>query len=118
MEVYARVRRAVQDRYGEQLAAMLGWDSVNASRWKTDTLQHIEFLETILPLNPRAVVLLYVFNDATYLVGPAEPEIFLGSLFKHLHLYQQIVARWRLVSIPEQTDPYQDDVILARHVIP
>jgi hypothetical protein len=36
-----------QDRYGEQLAAMLGWDSVNASRWKTDTLQHIEFLKTI-----------------------------------------------------------------------
>jgi hypothetical protein len=60
--------------------------------------------------------LLYVFNDARYLIGPAEPEIFLGRLFKHLHLYQQIVARCRLLSIPEQTDPYQDDVILARHV--
>jgi GDSL-like Lipase/Acylhydrolase family len=107
----------LEDRYGEQLASMLGWESVNAAIPNTHTLQHIELLKKVLPLHPRVVVLLYVFNDIEYLAPVrGQPRIPLRPLFDRSHLYQQLALRFRgLLDRPAPSDPYMDKGLLAQH---
>jgi hypothetical protein len=106
----------LEDRYGERLAALLGWESVNAAVPNTHTLDHIGFLEKVLPLKPRAVVLLYVFNDIDYLSRmTARRKIPLPFLFRHSHLYQQILVRFRDSFLVAYPDAYADDELLRQH---
>ncbi|MCH8966818.1 MAG: SGNH/GDSL hydrolase family protein, partial [Planctomycetes bacterium] len=68
----AGIRRTA-DRFGERLVIGLTsasgetWQSVNASRGDSHTLDEIEFLRRSLPYEPDVVILLYVFNDIDYL---------------------------------------------------
>jgi lysophospholipase L1-like esterase len=129
----------VDDRFGERLAGDLSastsdeWVSLNASRPDTHTLQHIDFLTTILEFDPDVVVLLYVFNDVDYLRRvTVESDLAtrgggLSSrlrpkrvLFVNSYLYQELLVRWRAIrnhSTPSgDSDPYLDDAIVTRHI--
>ena len=125
--------RDVSDRFGEQLATKLilrdgeKWESINASRGDTHTLDHIDFLRAILSLQPKIVILLYVFNDIDYLhpvtsrTGQSEAPLSLVErihpvriLFRNSFLFQEIYVRARLhlysqmVNSESSHDPYEE----------
>jgi hypothetical protein len=124
------IKRA-EDRFGEQVTAQLvettgkTWESMNASKGNSHTLDEIEFLRTMLPYQPQVVLLLYVFNDIDYLhmVTPAlKMSRFspLGVLFSNSHLVQQIyllfirsVGEGRIDGVAV----YKDDELVSRHLV-
>lgn len=121
--------KQIEDRFGEQLVGKLTvlmgkkWESLNASRGDTHTLDHLEFLRHMLPFNPEIVILLYVFNDIDYLRsvtprrGQSEtPQSVVERLhpvrvlFKNFFLFQEAYVRARLHFYSSQysDDPYED----------
>ena len=133
--------RDISDRFGEQLASKLvlrdgeKWESINASRGDTHTLDHIDFLRDTLPLQPKIVILLYVFNDIDYLhpvtsrTGQSEAPLSLVErihpvriLFRNSFLFQEIYVRARLhfynqmVNSESSHDPYEELDTMNTHM--
>ena len=133
--------KKVEDRFGELLALRLGertgteWESINASRPDTHTLDHLSFLQSMLMYKPDLIVLLYFFNDIDYLrsgapregVSEAPTSWFdrakpLRLLFKNSFLFQELYLRFRLMSYQfsksgeNRYDPYRDGALLERHI--
>ena len=137
----AGIRRTA-DRFGERLVIGLTsasgetWQSVNASRGDSHTLDEIEFLRRSLPYEPDVVILLYVFNDIDYLrpvtvrtVLTEAPGSYRQRLhpmrlaFKNSYLFQEVYVRVRSLDLrqnePSQstiTTPYADETLLAQHL--
>ncbi len=128
-----------EDRFGEQLVKRLQaqtrhpWESLNASEPDTHTLDHIRFLERMLPYRPDVVVLLYVFNDIDYL-DPAEgrrrllgDDSFLSRLnplrvlYENFYAFQYLFVWGRRVYYSLQKDAYPDAYLdpkrLAQHLV-
>jgi lysophospholipase L1-like esterase len=127
-----------EDRFGEQLAKRLqaktrhDWESLNASEPNAHTLDHIRFLERMLPYRPDVVVLLYVFNDIEYL-DLGEGRRFLGNdpfqsrwnplrvLYENFYAFEYLFVWGRRVhhSLHKDAypDPYLDPKLLARHLV-
>ncbi len=132
--------RRTSDRFGEGLAGRLAsargeiWQSVNASRGDSHTLDEIDFLERLLPYEPDVVILLYVFNDIDYLKSVTARTVLTeapGSYrqrfhpmrlaFKNSYAFQEMYVRVRLLGfgqadgIQPRTGPYGDEMLLAAH---
>ncbi len=125
-------------RFGEQLGTQLAtatgesWEVLNASRGDTHTLQHIEFLERMLPYKPDLVVLLYVFNDIDYLrpvtrrslltansAAPLQRLNPLLLLYTNSYAFQEALVRVRSLrhqAAPAGSDPYADEALVAAHL--
>jgi hypothetical protein len=129
----------VADRFGEQVLPRLArrtgrtWELLNASMDDTHTLQHIAFLEKMLPYRPDLVVLLYVFNDIDYLYPVTLRPRLLSKddtldrlrpsrlLFLNSYLFQELYVRWRKAAVafdrgPAGKDPYEDENLLVAHM--
>jgi GDSL-like Lipase/Acylhydrolase family len=131
------------DRFGEQLAAHLrkqtatNWEVLNASLGDTDTLTHIQYLQTMQRYQPDVILLLYAFNDIDYVMpvtpreGPSEPMTGLRDrlspvrlLFTNCFLFQEVYVRLRMLAYQASSasegqayeDPYHDNAILDRHL--
>ena len=124
----------IENRFGEQLASRLArmdgerWESLNGARSNTHTLEHIAFLKQMLPYHPDVVVLLYYFNDISYLHNE-RIDLFLmqrfnimGILFKNSYFFQEIYVNVRKLSFKYDRnkeslfDPYKDSDMVARHI--
>ncbi len=133
--------KKVEDRFGELLALRLRertgieWESMNASRPDTHTLDHLKFLQSMVKYKPDLIVLLYVFNDIDYMKsvtsreGVSEAPISwfdranpFRLLFKNSFLFQELYVRSRLMSyrFPNNGengyDPYRDSSLLKPHI--
>ncbi len=135
--------QSTDDRFGEQLAEHLkkqsvaNWEVLNASLGDTDTLTHIQYLQTMQSYQPDVILLLYAFNDIDYVVpvtprdGPSEPMTSLRDrlspvrlLFTNCFLFQEVYVRLRMLAYQTLAagegqayeDPYHDDAILNRHL--
>ncbi|WP_447598974.1 SGNH/GDSL hydrolase family protein [Nitrospira sp. Nam80] len=130
------------DRFGEQLAAHLrkqtaaNWEVLNASLGDTNTLAHIQYLQTMQRYQPDVILLLYAFNDIDYVVpvtpreGPSEPMTGLRDrlspvrlLFTNCFLFQEVYVRLRMLAYQAAAsegqpyeDPYNNEAILDRHL--
>jgi hypothetical protein len=132
---------AVDDRLGEQLARLLSerlgepWHSMSAALGDSDTLDEIEYLERMRPYERDAVLLVYVFNDAEYLVPEMSRTVLTehpSGIFARIHparvlflnsyLFQEIFVRARMLSYSLSDEPtpaksaYTDNAILDRHL--
>ncbi|MGB5163576.1 MAG: SGNH/GDSL hydrolase family protein [Thermoanaerobaculia bacterium] len=121
-----------EGRFGEQLEERLGethgrWEVINASRSDTHTLQHIEFLRSMLDFQPELVVLIYVFNDIDYLRQVTRLSALTGSilsvgrvLFLNSYLVQELYVRIRKIWLARASDdryyPYDDIELLRKHL--
>lgn len=131
--------RRVEDRVGERLATWLNtrggahWESLNASKGDSHTLDEIGYLERMSVYKPNFVMLLYVFNDIDYLApvtrreGPfAAGRSFLYRfhplwlVYKNSYLFQEIFVRLRMIYYrvhgDDRPDPYADPLLLSRHM--
>jgi hypothetical protein len=128
-----------EDRFGEQLVQRLqvktrhDWESLNASEPDTHTLDHIRFLERMLPYRPDVVVLLYVFNDIDYLNPDEERRRLLGDdslssrlnplrvLYENFYAFQYLFVWGRRVYYTlhkdARPDAYLDPKVLAQHLV-
>ncbi len=128
-----------EDRLGEQLAERLRartgqkWEVLNASRPDTNTLDHIGFLEGMMPYHPDVVALLYVFNDINYLEPAVDEARLMGRAsessrfdplricFQNFYAFQEVLVRARFAyySMHGDTrpDPYLNPALLARHFV-
>ncbi|MDP2645966.1 MAG: SGNH/GDSL hydrolase family protein [Desulfobacterales bacterium] len=126
----------IENRFGEELAKKLkaktrnSWESINASRPDTHTLQHIDFLKQSLAHKPDIVILLYVFNDMDYIVPITQRSSYeklssrfnvMGLLYRNFYLFQELFLRLRLAiyrtggNAQNQKDPYDNRELLSRH---
>lgn len=129
----------LEDRFGEQLAAELTestgtrWESINAARPDSHTLDELAFLDHMLAYDPDLVVLLYVFNDLDYLAPltrrPAvadHPSSLLDRLrptrllFQNSYVFQELYVRLRLARFalaePTGVDAYENEHIVSWHI--
>ncbi|MGH7162405.1 MAG: SGNH/GDSL hydrolase family protein, partial [Planctomycetota bacterium] len=126
-----------EERFGERLSARLAdrtgaaWESMNASRGDSHTLDHVAMLESMARYRPDVVILLYVFNDIDYLVPVTPRENAPGGdawaklhprrlLFVNSYLFQECYVRLRLLRYRRRDaggdDPYFDAAALDRHL--
>jgi len=124
----------IEDRFSEQLATKLTeksgdyWETINASKFDSHTLDHIKFLKQALPYKPDVIILLYVFNDIDYL-SSITPRPNLTSrldltsiLYRNFYLFQEIYFRLRLIKAKYQennerkSDPYNDSTLVSHHL--
>jgi hypothetical protein len=128
-----------EDRFGEQLVKRLqtqtrhDWESLNASEPDTHTLDHIRFLERMLPYRPKVVVLLYAFNDIDYLDPGEERRRLLGDdsllsrlnplrvLYENFYAFQYLFVWGRRIYYTLHKDAYLDvyldPKVLSEHLV-
>jgi len=130
----------IDDRFGEQLGALLAqvtgehWETMNASRPDSHTLDEIGMLESVRHFRADVVVLIYVFNDINYLHPMTERTVLVGTptnplqrlqparvLFKNSYLFQELYVRLRHHSRSLQgqrlaTEAYSDSAAVRAHL--
>ncbi len=102
------------------------WETINMSHGGTNTLDHLRYLQQAQQYRPDVVLLLYAFNDMNYLCPPPPRREFYGFgissiLFRNSYLFQEAYLRLhymrsRYPGTQNGIDPYNDSLLLARHM--
>jgi len=126
----------IENRLGEQLAALLGkrtgkrWEVATAAVGGADTMDEIQFLQRVTFADPDVVLLIYFFNDIDYLLELPRrtPGTLIETyyprwlLFKNFLLYQELYIRYRLIrrsllaTDPITSSAYRDASLVSAHM--